>query len=224
MSRAVLLCPVLLLSSLTLGGGGCAVGSGMQDKFDVASRSYNRAVRWNDLDGAMAYLPSESQPGFLAEREDADDEIQIVDYERVRLSLDPGKAQGSVRVLMRWHYDDSIVVETSVVDQVWQFFDGAWVLVDEWQIKGEPLFLFANREDGETDAPHPYLPGLESFRETRMIGLSDAEKRKKIREAKRAAKEGATDERAALTPGEATTATPEADAGGGETPPQGSTW
>ena len=95
---------------------------------------------------------------------------------------------------MRWHYDDSIVVETSVVDQVWQFFDGAWVLVDEWQIKGEPLFLFANREDGETDAPHPYLPGLESFRETRMIGLSDAEKRKKIREAKRAAKEGATDE------------------------------
>lgn len=223
MSRAVLLCPVLLLSSLTLGGAGCAVGSGMQDKFDMASRSYNRAVRWNDLDAAMAYLPSESQPGFLAEREDADDEIEIVDYERVRLSLDPGNAQGSVRVIMRWHYDDSIVVETSVVDQVWQFFDGTWVLVDEWQIKGEPLFLFANREDGETDVPHPYLPGLESFRETRMIGLSDAEKRKKIREAKRAAKEGASDDRASLTPEEAMTATPEVDAGTSE-PPQGSSW
>ena len=64
--------------------------------------------------------------------------------------------------------------------------------------------VFADYDEEDPEAPHPYLPGLESFRETRMIGLSDAEKRKKIREAKRSARksaeDAATDERAAQVP------------------------
>ena len=195
----------MVLSAGTLA---CATMSGLNDKFDIASRSYNRAVRWGDVDKAMAYLPPESVPGFLAEREDADEEINIVDYERLRVSVDPTEAEGFSRVVVHWHYDDSLVIETSVVDQVWQYYNGAWVLVDEWQVKGEPLFIFAERDEAEPETPHPYLPGLSSFRETRMIGLSDAEKRKRIREAKRAGTPATPSEAAVSEPARKADRTP----------------
>lgn len=172
---------------MTAGLGGCATMNGLSDKFDIASRSYNRALRWDDLDSAMTYLPPESVAGFLAERDVTGDSIKIVDYDRVRVQVDQKLAQGFVRVMLQWHYDDSVTVETCIVDQVWQYHNGDWTLVEEWQIKGTPLFLFAEYDEDHPDAPHPYLPGLASFRETRMIGLSDTEKRKRIREAKRSA-------------------------------------
>ncbi len=178
--------------------------NGLSDKFDIASRSYNRALRWDDMDTAVAFLPPESVPGFLAERETTEDVIKIVDYDRVRVQVDQKHAQGFVRVMLQWHYDDSLTVETCMIDQIWQYHSGDWTLVEEWQIKGSPLFFFADYDEEDPEAPHPYLPGLESFRETRMIGLSDAEKRKKIREAKRSARksaeDAATDERAAQVP------------------------
>lgn len=163
--------------------------NGLSDKFDIASRSYNRALRWDDTDSAVAYLPPESVHGFLAERDTTDDVVKIVDYDRVRVQVDQKRAQGFVRVMLQWHYDDSLTVETCIVEQIWQYHAGDWILVEEWQIKGTPLFFFAEYDEDDPQAPHPYLPGLESFRETRMIGLSDAEKRKRIREAKRSARE-----------------------------------
>ena len=74
--------------------------NGLSDKFDIASRSYNRALRWDDMDTAVAYLPPESVHGFLAEREIGEDVIKIVDYDRVRVQVDQKHAQGFVRVML----------------------------------------------------------------------------------------------------------------------------
>jgi len=153
----------------------------MQNKLRDATSGYNRAVRWGDFDRAAGFLPGPSQPAFLESHDVVGDELVIVDYELTRLDLDKSSGIAASRAEITWHTDRRLIVETTSVDQLWQWHDGRFVLVDERRSGGTPLSIFA--EVGED--VHPYLPGLETFRNAHEIGPDEEKRRRKGRRSKR---------------------------------------
>lgn len=189
MSARFLLAATLVLGALP--SAGCATADGLQEKFYDATRGYNRSLRWGDFDRAADYLPPISVDPFLAQHEQVADRLLILDYQLTRLQLDKMTGKAGSRVEVRWHTDDSTIVRTTVVDQQWQFWEGNWYLVDERRARGKPLAIFAELpEDAEGNpdptAPHPYLPGLDGFRDTHEIGMTPKQKRERDRVRRRA--------------------------------------
>ena len=148
----------------------CASGDGMQTKLQDATSGYNRYLRWGDYDRAAEYLPQTSRDSFLHLHERVSEDLVVVDYRITRLSIDKETGSASCRAEIEWHTDRRLIVETTSVDQLWQWYEGSWVLVDERRSGGTPLALFAEKEE----APHPYLPGVAAFREA-----ADADNKKR---------------------------------------------
>lgn len=165
----------------------CATGDGMQEKLRDATMGYNRSVRWSDLDRAAQFLPKVAQPAFLAHHDEIGEQLVIVDYELTRLDLDKQTGIAASRAEISWHTERRLILETTSVDQVWQWHEGQFVLVDERRSGGTPLAIFA--EPGED--PHPYLPGLETYRQTHEIGVDERTQRKHARQRRRQARTGA---------------------------------
>src|SRR5690606_14784204 len=136
------------------------------------------------------YVPPESEDAFLDEHQAVEDELVVLDYRLTRLKIEKQLGIASCRVEVQWHTDRNLVVRDTEVEQVWQWHDGNWVLVDEFRVKGEPLTIFAEKGD-EGLLEHPYLPGLEDYRKTRDIGLTETDKRKRDRARRKARKGGA---------------------------------
>ncbi len=153
----------------------------MQEKLRDATSAYNRSLRWSDYDRAADYVPRIAQPGFLALHDDIGKALVIVDYELTRLDLDKETGIAASRAEISWHTDRRLIVETTAVDQLWQWHEGQFVLVDERRSGGAPLAIFA--EPGED--PHPYLPGVEAYRKAYSIGEDDKTKRRRAREARK---------------------------------------
>lgn len=159
MLRAVILAGVVVLS-------GCMSGDGMASKLRDTSSAYNRALRWGDIDRAVAHVAPSSRDLFLARHEASEDKLVVVEYEVTRLDLDRERGVATSRAEIIWHTDRDLVVEHTMVDQLWQFHDGRFVLVDERRSGGTPLSIFAEI----AEEPHPYLPGLETYRKQNKIG------------------------------------------------------
>ena len=171
-------CTLALLTLLS----GCMTGDGMASKIRDTSSAYNRALRWGDIDRAVAHVPPQSKDSFLARHEAAEEKLVVVEYEVVRLDLDRERGVAASRAEIVWHTDRELVVERTVVDQLWQFHDGRFVLVDERRAGGTPLAIFAE----VAEDPHPYLPGLEAYRKEHKIGEENKyDKKKKRRDRKK---------------------------------------
>lgn len=175
-------CSLALLSLALLG---CATSDGMIDKLYDSTRVYNRSLRWGDWDRAAEYLPQASTDAFIESHQAVADRLVVIDYQMTRLEVDKPNGIAASQVEISWHTTDHLVVRTTTVDHVWQWHEGRWVLVDERRSGGKPLAIFA---DVPPEEPHPYLPGLEAFREEYAIGLDADEKRKHEREQRKAEK------------------------------------
>ena len=114
--------------------------------------------------------------------EEVREQLVIVEYEMQRLDLDHERGVAASRALITWHTDDVLIVKNTMVDQLWQFHEGDFVLVDERRAGGEPLPIFAEVDE----IPHPYLPGLEAFRTAYEIGKENKGNKKTRRRAERA--------------------------------------
>ena len=160
---------------------GCMTGDGMASKIRDTSTAYNRALRWGDIDHAVEYVPPQSRDMFLDRHDVAEEKLVVVEYEVVRLDLDRERGVAASRAEIVWHTDRDMVVERTLVDQLWQFHDGHFVLVDERRAGGTPLSIFAE----VAEDPHPYLPGLEAYRKQHKIGEKNKYGGKKRKKKKR---------------------------------------
>lgn len=183
--RAGVLAALLVCSVATLANSGCASADGMVEKLYDSTRAYNRSLRWGDWDRAAEYLPQASANAFIESHQAVEDRLVVLDYQMTRLEVDKVNGIAASQVEISWHTDDQLVVRTTTVAHLWQWYEGRWVLVDERRSGGKPLAIFAEVTE---DQPHPYLPGLEAFRDEYAIGLDPDEKRKREREQRRAAK------------------------------------
>ena len=154
---------------------GCMTGDGLQTKLRDASTEYNRSLRWHDIDIAATYLPNESKQAFLAAYEEMGEELVLCDYELTRLDLDKTTGVAASRAQIWWHPDDSTVIESTIVDQLWQYHEGKFWLVDERRSGGTRLGVFAELVEDE----HPWLPGLQRYREDHEVGKDNKYKHRK---------------------------------------------
>jgi len=160
---------------------GCMSGDGMASKLRDTSSAYNRALRWGDIDRAVEHVPTESKDDFLERHDAAAEKLVVVEYEVTRLDLDRERGVAASRAEIVWHTDRELVVEHTIVDQLWQFHDGRFVLVDERRAGGTPLAIFAEIAED----PHPYLPGLETYRKEHKIGEENKYEKKRRRRRQR---------------------------------------
>ncbi|PRQ03011.1 hypothetical protein ENSA5_19500 [Enhygromyxa salina] len=172
----------LVLSGVVTGPG-CASTDGMVDKLYDSTRAYNRSLRWGDWDRAAEYLPSASADAFMDSHQAVEDRLVVLDYQMTRLEVDKVNGVAASQVEISWHTADHLVVRTTNVNHLWQWYEGRWVLVDERRSGGKPLSIFAEVAE---DQPHPYLPGLEAFRDEYAIGMDVDEKRKRERAQRKA--------------------------------------
>jgi hypothetical protein len=175
----------LLLSSVIAGPGCAGASDGMLEKLYDSTRAYNRSLRWGDWDRAAEHLPSKSADAFIESHQEVEDRLVVIDYEMTRLEIDKVNGVAASEAEISWHTEDHLVVRTTTVSHVWQWYEGRWVLVDERRSGGRPLKIFAEVAE---DQPHPYLPGLEAFREEYAIGEDNDEKRKRERARRKAEK------------------------------------
>jgi hypothetical protein len=179
----------LVLSS-AIAGPGCAASDGMVEKLYDSTRAYNRSLRWGDWDRAAEYIPKESANAFMEAHEAVEDRLVVLDYEMTRMEVDKLNGIAISQVEISWHTENELVVRTTKVNHLWQWYEGSWVLVDERRDGGKPLAIFAEVDEGQD---HPYLPGLEGFREDRAIGMEPEEKRKRERDKRKADKANPVD-------------------------------
>jgi len=177
--RVGLLAALLVVPGILTTITGCAATDGMVDKLYDSTRAYNRSLRWGDWDRAAEHLPKASANAFMDSHQAVEDRLVVLDFEMSRLEVDKINGVAASQVHISWHTDNNLVVRTTTVNHVWQWHEGQWVLVDERRSGGKPLAIFAEIDDGED---HPYLPGLEAFRDEFAIGLDGDEKRKRERE------------------------------------------
>jgi hypothetical protein len=162
---------------------GCAAGDGMIEKLYDSTRSYNRSLRWGDWDRAAEYLPQKSVDEFIDAHQAVEERLVVIDYEMARIEVDKQSGIAASQVRISWHTETDLVVRETMVDHLWQWHEGRWVLVDERRSGGKPLGIFAEVEEGEI---HPWLPGLAAYRDEWAIGLPADEKRKRERERRKA--------------------------------------
>lgn len=176
--------PLLALLLLAAPLLGCAGGDGMIDKLYDSTRSYNRSLRWGDWDRAAVHLPTQSVDAFIEAHQAVEEKLVVIDYEMSRIEVDKQSGIAASQVHISWHTENDLVVRDTIVEHVWQWHEGRWVLVDERRSGGKPLGIFAEIEDGET---HPWLPGLVEYRDEYGIGLDADAKRKHDRERRKQA-------------------------------------
>lgn len=169
---------------------GCASTDGMVDKLYDSTRAYNRSLRWGDWDRAAEHIPQEAADAFMDAHMAVEDRLVVLDYEMTRLEVDKVNGVAASQVEIQWHTDRQLVVRRTTVDHLWQWHEGRWVLVDERRSGGRPLAIFA---EVSADGSHPYLPGLEAYRDTHAIGLGPEEKRAREKAERKAARERARD-------------------------------
>lgn len=175
----------LLLSSVIVGPGCAGASDGMIEKLYDSTRAYNRSLRWGDWDRAAEHLPTQSVDAFIESHQEVEDRLVVIDYEMTRMEVDKMNGIAASEAEISWHTEDHLVVRTTTVSHVWQWHEGRWVLVDERRSGGRPLKIFAEVAE---DQPHPYLPGLQAFREEYAIGEDNDEKRKRERARRKAEK------------------------------------
>lgn len=163
----------------------CAASDGMIEKLYDSTRAYNRSLRWGDWDRAAEYIPQASANAFMDSHQAVEERLVVIDYQMTRIEVDKANGVAASQVDISWHTDRELVVRTTRVNHIWQWYEGQWVLVDERRSGGKPLAIFAEVGTGED---HPYLPGLDAFREEYAIGLNPDEKRKREREQRKAAR------------------------------------
>lgn len=177
-------CRTLLgLALLTTPLLGCAASDGMIEKLYDSTRAYNRSLRWGDWDRAAEHLPKQSVDAFVEAHQEVEDKLVVIDYEMSRIEVDKQHGIAGSQVRISWHTETELVVRETMVEHLWQWHEGRWVLVDERRSGGKPLGIFAEVDEGQD---HPWLPGLAAYREEWAIGLPADEKRKRERERRKA--------------------------------------
>jgi hypothetical protein len=125
---------VLLIGALTA----CSAGmpKTQSEKLQEAVYEYNRALRWNNIDAAAAYLPRADRPAFVAEHKRGDTVIMGADVLDVSPDYDQGVAE--VTVVYEWRAPDGITVTATRIRQLWRYEVNAWVLGSRQEVKGAP--------------------------------------------------------------------------------------
>lgn len=127
--------PRLIALGLTALGGttisGCASTQhntmlALQDSID----GYNHALRWQNFEGAAAYLPNDLRTTFLALQTENAENLQIESFTIMKVELESERS-AKVLVLLSYMLLPSVTLQSRRVTQHWHRVEDAWVLETE---------------------------------------------------------------------------------------------
>ena len=124
-----------LLALLAIAGCGTMGDRGRVDQFDKIAKSYEKAVRWSDFEGAA------SVAGLPAPQADAArrlSHVKVISYSPQSAEISPDTLQVQQTVQIEFTLEGSVKLRRLVDRQGWRFdaAQGRWVLVS-----GLPDFL-----------------------------------------------------------------------------------
>ena len=113
-------------------------------------QTYNEGVRWQRFTAAATAVPPAERDAFLDEREALADDLNITDYEVVRVADRGDRAE--VQLKLTWFLDSRGSVHDTWVRQRWERQGAAWRVVDERRVRGVAMPGLA--EEASPDEVH----------------------------------------------------------------------
>lgn len=132
LKMAVLLVSVMILSA-------CANMMGMRDEFDKSVKSYNRMLRWHEIENAgMTYLDKDLRDDFMKKAETLRNRgVTMADFRILTSECFPEKKSGEVIAEFEYFILPSNKLKSLTYRQEWVYQD----LLSSWKLKsGLPAF------------------------------------------------------------------------------------
>lgn len=117
---------------------GCLAASS-RDRLMEAVQDYNEAVRWGRQGVAAGYVGSEVRDGLGIHQGAYRGDLQIADYELVRVDLADDKTHAAVWVEVTWLLRSDGLIRQTAFEQRWEQEGGRWSLTQERRVGGVPL-------------------------------------------------------------------------------------
>ncbi|MDD2897881.1 MAG: hypothetical protein PHI31_04125 [Desulfuromonadaceae bacterium] len=132
MTRGMLLSSLLLL-------GACASQTGVSEEFDRSVKSYNKMVRWHEIESAgTTYLDPDLQPDFLRQAAALKKRgLSVTDFRILSSTYIPEKKTGEVLTEFDYFILPSNRIKTITYRQIWMYQENS----KSWKLKSAlPLF------------------------------------------------------------------------------------
>jgi hypothetical protein len=117
---------------------GCAHAPRKGEDLAESVRTYHEGVRWQRFPAAASRIPTAQRDEFVEERDRLADDLQISDYEVVRVSARDEK-RAEVQVKYTWYLDSEGVVRKTHAVEEWERHGKVWLMVDEHRLRGDPM-------------------------------------------------------------------------------------
>jgi hypothetical protein len=113
---------------------GCAHAPRKGEDLTESVRTYHEGVRWQRFAAAASRIPGAERDEFVEERDRLADDLQISDYEVVRVS-----ARAEIQVKYTWYLDSEGIVRKTHAVEEWERHGKVWLMVDERRLRGDPM-------------------------------------------------------------------------------------
>ncbi len=114
---------VMLLLLILIAAGACSAVKDMnaRNDFEERSKSFNRMLRWRELEMAGVTFPDESMKKEFADRVKAAERVQIADYRVKSQECSLEKQEGKVVIDIDYYIPPSITLKTVEYVQRWEY-------------------------------------------------------------------------------------------------------
>lgn len=130
---------IMLLSVIIALAGGCETiqKNVVANEFEQSSKTYNKMIRWNELDRAdMAFPPPDRREEFK-EKVKAAKGVKVTDFRVKSLECNPETGEATVVLDIDYYREPSITVKTVEDVQQWKYeLEG--VGVRRWRLMTMP--------------------------------------------------------------------------------------
>jgi hypothetical protein len=120
-------------------GPGCSGGASNREKLTDSLTLFTDAMRWQQWDDASGHVVPETRKAYLEAHESLPDLIDVTDLEVTRRVAAPDGQSITVVVTLSWLQKSDPVVKKTLLEQRWEQRGGAWLIVKERRLRGDPL-------------------------------------------------------------------------------------
>ena len=114
---------IMLLVSILALAGGCETMENMQtcNEFEQNSKSYNKLIRWNELEKAEAVFPPEQLREEFKGKVKAAKGVKVTDFRIKSLECLPEQGEATVVIDIDYYREPSITLKTVEDVQKWKY-------------------------------------------------------------------------------------------------------
>ncbi|MGD9505388.1 MAG: hypothetical protein AB7W37_10770 [Syntrophobacteraceae bacterium] len=106
-------------------------GDKANEELAAAAGQFNNALRWNDAQGAVAWIPQALRGDYWTQMDAMQKKIRLMEYEIRDIANDEATGSGTVIVHCKYYKMDNPTVKDVMLRQTWLFDEKAksWKVV-----------------------------------------------------------------------------------------------